>query len=184
MRSEKVVTTDHGCIEWRFGTAKDPHDSIQKRELDHSDPARREWHGVFGGNSVAVSLERIRAWALLLSPNTTDPTSTDLAALIAGNGQQFDALLAAVERLEAQLAEQQSAGSEPIQVGGGYWTCKYGETHHASEVCCRSSAGSGVAKQNAESGPVAVAATVPPIPRVEHWAGEVIVSSLAPKDQT
>lgn len=39
--------------------------------------------------------------------------------------------------------------NEPIRVGGGYWECEYGNTHHASEVCdCRNSAGSGAEGQS------------------------------------
>lgn len=65
-REREEVTTDDGTVVWRIGDAVAPLDSIECRIPGHPDPARREWHVVYGKNSVAVSIERIQAWASLL----------------------------------------------------------------------------------------------------------------------
>lgn len=60
--AERTVLTDDGTLEWRIGDAKAPVDSIQVRNV----ALGGDWTGVYGGNSVAVTLDRIRAWADLL----------------------------------------------------------------------------------------------------------------------
>ena len=87
--AEPVVTvlTDHGLL-WRIGGARQDLDSI---ELSKDDG--KTWVGVFGeGGSVAVTLERIRAWARLIGidrPTSSQPPEPVAWAIVDADGKAW-----------------------------------------------------------------------------------------------